>query len=222
LRRNNVRPWFEAHRSEYERDVQGPMRELIEETDLRLARIAPELIGDPKRSMFRIHRDIRFSADKTPYKTHSACWFYHRNTDGRLGSQADAGCAGLYFHLAPGESFVGGGIWMPARPQLTRIRDAIAADPRGFERIARAPRLIRRFGGLDDEAVLKRMPRGYPDQHPASRWLKYQSFTAGRPLRDAQVTSSRLPSLLAADFAVILPLVRWINDALGLPPAERR
>lgn len=222
LRRNNVRSWFEAHRAEYERDVRTPMHELIEEMDVQLARLAPEVIGDPKRSMFRIHRDIRFSPDKSPYKTHAACWFYHRDGDRRVGSQAESGGAGFYFHLAPGQSFVGGGIWMPARPVLTRIRDAVAEDPRGFERVVRAPRLVRRFGGLDEEAMLKRMPRGYAEQHRAGRWLKYQSFTVGRSLRDAQVTSARLPSLLEVDFAVMLPLVRWLNRALGLKPAERR
>src|SRR6266542_2229693 len=78
LARNNRKPWFEAHRAEYEAVVVQPMRELIEEMDVRLASFAPEIIGDPKRSMFRIYRDIRFSKDKSPYKTHAACWFYHR------------------------------------------------------------------------------------------------------------------------------------------------
>ncbi len=222
LRRNNVRVWFEAHRSEYEREVKAPMRALIEDLDARLARLAPEIIGDPKRSMFRIYRDIRFSKDKSPYKTHAACWFYHRDGDRRVGSEAEGGGAGFYFHIAPGQSFVGGGIWMPPRSVLNRIRDAIAEDPRGFERVVRAPRLVRRFRGLDDEAMLKRSPRGFAEHHPAARWLKFQSFTVGRALTDAQVTSPRLPSLLESDFGVMLPLVRWLNRALRLLPAERR
>jgi uncharacterized protein (TIGR02453 family) len=222
LRRHNEKSWFEAHRVAYEVDVRGPMRALIEEMDVRLARIAPEIAGDPKRSMFRIYRDIRFSADKSPYKTHAACWFYHRDADRRVGGQAEGGGAGFYFHLAPGASFVGGGIWMPARPVLHRIREALADDPRGFEHAVRAPRLVRRFGGLDHEATLKRMPRGFAESHPAARWLKHRSFTVGRMLTDAQVTSARLPSLLEADFATMLPLVRWLNGALGLQPADRR
>src|SRR5213594_3739428 len=105
LARNNAKPWFEAHRVEYERDVRAPMHALIEEMDVRLATFAPEIIGDPKRSMFRIHRDIRFSKDKSPYKTHAACWFYHRDGSRAVGREAAAGGAGFYFQIAPGSCF---------------------------------------------------------------------------------------------------------------------
>src|SRR5579864_6015927 len=91
LARHNNKPWFEAHRADYERDVKEPMRELIELLDVRLARFAPEITGDPKRSMFRINRDIRFSKDKSPYKTNAACWFWHRDADPRVGDSAEAG-----------------------------------------------------------------------------------------------------------------------------------
>src|SRR5437879_8853133 len=124
LARNNAKPWFEAHRADYEGHVREPMRALIEEMDVRLARFAPEITGDPKRSMFRIYRDIRFSKDKSPYKTHAACWFNHRNASHNVGSEADAGSAGYYFHLQPGQSGLAAGIWMPPRPQLTKLRDA--------------------------------------------------------------------------------------------------
>ncbi|PYO97110.1 MAG: DUF2461 domain-containing protein [Gemmatimonadetes bacterium] len=222
LARHNAKPWFEAHRGEYEETVREPMRALIEEMDVRLARFAPEITGDPKRSMFRIYRDIRFSKDKSPYKTHAACWFYHRDADRRVGSEAEGGGAGFYVHVQPGASFVGAGIWMPPRPMLDRLRDAIAEKWKGFDRMVRDAAFKRRFGGLSDEAVLKRMPRGFPETHPAAAWLKYQSFTAGRALGDSRVTSARLPALLETDFARLLPLVRWLNGALGLRTAQRR
>ena len=222
LKRHNVRPWFEAHRTDYEVHVRDPMRALIEQMDVRLARFAPEITGHPRRSMFRIYRDVRFSSDKSPYKTHAACWFHHRDADRRVGSEAEGGGAGFYFHVEPGGSYVGGGMWMPPRSVLGRIRDAIAEDPGAFDRLVRAPRLLRRFGGLSDEAVLKRMPRGFSDNHPAARWLRYQSFVMGRALTDAQVTSPRLPALLEQDFSLLLPLVRWINGALELRPAAQR
>src|SRR4029079_2608033 len=79
IKRNNRREWFEEHRDDYETHVREPMRLLVEELDVRFARFAPEIIGDPKRSIFRIYRDVRFSTDKSPYKTHAACWFSHRN-----------------------------------------------------------------------------------------------------------------------------------------------
>ena len=213
LAKNNNNPWFEAHRAEFENDVSDPMRGLIEDLDVRFARFAPEIGGDPKRSMFRINRDIRFSKDKSPYKTHAACWFHHRRATSRVGSEADAGSAGFYFHLEPGKSYVGGGLWMPPRPQLNKLRDAIADDAQEFDRIARG--LDKRYGGLSDEAVLTRMPRGFADDHPAAKWLRYQSFVSGKAVTDAEVTGAKLPALLAKEFQGLLPLVRWINSALG-------
>ena len=222
LKRHNDRTWFEAHRPEYEAVVQQPMRHLIEEMDVRLARLAPEIVGDPKRSMFRIYRDIRFSADKSPYKTQASCWFYHRDGSRAVGREAAGGGAGFYFQIAPGDSFLGGGMWMPAREALGALREAIAEDSKRFTKIATDRRVVRRFGGLSEETVLRRVPRGFAPDHPAARWLKFQSFVMGRALTDAQAVSARLPALLEADFRLMLPLVRWINGVLGLRVAERR
>jgi uncharacterized protein (TIGR02453 family) len=216
LSKHNNKPWFEAHRADYERDVRDPMRALIEEMDARFQRFAPEITGDPKRSMFRINRDIRFSRDKSPYKTHAACWFNHRTRSGKVGGDGEGGSAGFYFHLAPAGSFVGAGIWMPPSSVLAKIRDAIAENVRAFERIVRQPTVVKRYGGLDDEKVLKRMPRGFAEDHPGASWLKYQSFTIGRRLKQAEAIGPRLPALLEADFKVMLPFVRWLNGAMGI------
>jgi uncharacterized protein (TIGR02453 family) len=216
LREHNSKPWFEAHREDFERHVKEPMQALVAAMDARFARFAPEIGGDPRRSVFRLHRDVRFSKDKSPYKTHTACWFFHRAAHGRVGQQAEGGSAGFYFHLQPGASFVGGGFWMPPPPVLARFRDGIAADPRGFAKVVSTPALRKRFGGLAEEAMLKRLPRGYAEDHPAAPWLRHRSFTLGRRLGDAQVTSPRLPALLEGDFVRLLPLVRWLNGRLGL------
>ena len=212
IRKNNNKPWFEAHRADYEEHVREPMRELIGEMDARFRKLAPEIGGDPKRSMFRINRDIRFSKDKSPYKTHAACWFHHNRASKQVGSEAKEGSAGFYFHLEPGASMVGAGLWMPPSSQLKRLRNAIDEDPSGFERMTRT---LKRFSGLDDGAMLKRMPRGYEETHPAAKWLRYTSFTSGRRLTDAQVTNPKLGALLEQEFAGLLPLVRWLNEALG-------
>jgi uncharacterized protein (TIGR02453 family) len=222
LAKHNAKPWFEAHREDYERHIKEPMADLVQEMDLRFGRIAPEFVGDPKRSVFRLHRDIRFSRDKSPYKTHAACWFFHGGGSSKVGREAHGGGAGFYFHLQPGASIVGGGCWMPPRPALLKFRAAIADDPQGFERIVLDPALRRRFGDLSDEETLRRVPRGYAGDHPAARWLRHQSFTVGRPLTDAQVTGPRLTALLESDYATMLPLVRWLNGTLGLRPLRRR
>jgi uncharacterized protein (TIGR02453 family) len=219
LATHNDKAWFEARRADYEDAVREPMRELIVELDARIAPFAPEIGGDPKRSMFRINRDTRFSKDKSPYKTNAGCWLHHRKASRRVGGEAVEGSAGFYFHLEPAKSFVAAGLWMPPRPVLGKLRDVIANDHRSLARaIARLPK---RFGGLDDEHTLSRVPRGYPPDHPAAEWLRYQSFVCGRPLTDAQVTSSKLPALLAREFEAMLPLVRWINGALGLGTMPR-
>jgi uncharacterized protein (TIGR02453 family) len=222
LKRNNRREWFERHRWAYESEVRDPLRALVEEMDVRLARLAPELTGHPRHSVFRIHRDVRFSTDKTPYKTNAACQFYHHDAGRGAGQDAEGAGAGLYFQLADGQCFVAGGMWMPARPALERIRDRLAEEPEALEGLLQAPAFRRRFGPLDEEEMLKRMPRGYREDHPAARWLRYRSFTATRMMTAREVESPRLPELLARDFAVLIPLVRWLNSALGYKEWERR
>ena len=222
LKRNNRKEWFERNRAVYETEVRDPMRALVEEMDVRLARLAPELTGDPKHSIFRFHRDVRFSADKSPYKTNAACQFYHQDAGHGAGQDAQGAAAGLYFQLADGECFVAGGMWMPARPALERIREAIAESPGAMNRLLRAPAFRRGFGDLDSEAMLKRMPRGYLESHAAASWLRYRSFTATRTMSEREVQSRRLPEILARDFAVLAPLVRWINHAIGYRAWDRR
>ncbi len=222
IKRNNRRDWFQERRAEYEDHVLGPMRLLVEEVDVRLASFAPEIIGDPKRSIFRIYRDVRFSTDKSPYKTHAACWFTHRNAGYGVGSETHGAGAGFYFHLEPGHSIVAGGVWMPPRPSLNRLRDAIAARPREFAQTLRGRAFQRRFEGLTQERMLSRLPRGYAPGHPAEPWLRYVSFTVSAPLSDANVLEQKLTARLERDFRLMLPFVRWLNTALGYPPASRR
>src|SRR5262245_46513142 len=222
LRRNNRKDWFERNRAVYETAVRDPMRALVEEMDVRLARIAPELTGDPRRSVFRIHRDVRFSRDKSPYKTNAACQFFHMDAGRGAGRDADGAAAGLYFQLADGECFAAGGLWMPARPALARVREAIDQDPEALDELVRAPAFRRRFRELTPEAVLTRMPRGYAESHPAASWLRFQSFTASRDMPEREVLSPRLPDILARDFAALVPLVRWLNQAIGYSSRDRR
>jgi len=222
LRRNNEKAWFEANRDVYEREVREPMRLLVETLDARLRSIAPEIVGDPKRSLFRIHRDVRFSSDKSPYKTNAGAWLYHRDAGRKVGTAGEGGGAGFYFHIDPTTCFMAGGIWMPARPALLRIREAIAAQPAALARLTSAPGFRRRFDGLSEEAKLRRAPQGFPADHPAAEWLKLQSFTAAAPIERRVVTSPRLVDRLCRDFELLVPLVRWLNRALGYQPTTAR
>lgn len=221
LRRNNRRDWFESHRDTYEAALREPMRALVEAMDVRFAGFAAEIVGDPKRSLFRIHRDVRFSRDKSPYKTHAALWFAHRDAGFGVGREAHGG-AGFYFHVEPGTCYVAGGFWMPPRPALDRIREALAEDPASFARVVDAPALRRTFGPLSTEGMLKRLPRGTAPGHPAERWLRHQSFTVSTELPESAVFRRDLPALLERRYRTLLPLVRWLNAAIGLQEAERR
>lgn len=220
LARHNDRDWFATTRLVHDQEIRRPLEALIEEMDARLGLLAPEIVGHPKHSVFRIYRDVRFSRDKSPFKTHAACWFYHRDA-GRIVGQGDTGGAGFYFHLEPGASIVAGGIWMPPAAGLRRIREALAEDPEGFDAAMRVRGFRKRFGGLSEEAVLKRMPRGYTSDHPAARWLRHRSFTVSRPL-GPEIHDRSLPDVLERDFKVLLPMVRWLNTALDYPVADQR
>jgi uncharacterized protein (TIGR02453 family) len=223
LRRNNRREWFEAHRADYQRDILEPLRAVAAELDVRFARLAPEFEAG-KRSLFRIYRDVRFSKDKSPYKTHAALWVYHRAPGRGVGKEIDGG-AGFYLHLEPGASIIAGGLWMPPRHSLNKVRDYLAGDYRAFTRIVAAPAFRRRFDGLTDDepgVKLKRMPRGFAEDHPAADWLRFNSFTVSRGYTDAQMLGPDLLDRAMDDYRRMLPLCRWLNVALGYPPAVRR
>jgi len=224
LKRNNAKPWFEANRPLYERAVKLPLQRLAEELDIRFATVAPEFVAPPKRALFRIHRDVRFSKDKSPYKTHAALWVFHRDAGRGVGREAHGG-AGFYFHLEPGASLVAAGYWMPPRPALNIIRERLAEDHRPFTKLVTSAAFKRRFGGLtDDEAGVRltRVPRGFAPDHPAAEWLRFASFTASRNLTDAEALSPKLVDNIIKDYALLLPMVRWLNATLGHSAAARR
>ena len=222
LKRNNEREWFKARKGEFEALLLRPLELFVEEMDVRLARTIPEIHGSPRRSIFRIYRDTRFSKDKSPYKTHVACWFSHTRAGHGVGTETHGAGAGYYFHLEPGQSMIAGGIWMPARPALTAIRDGIAQRGGELQKLLRSKALASRFGPLSEEGRLLRVPRGYDADHPFGPLLRHVSFTVRTQLTDADALSSTLPQLGDRDFKAMRPLVRWLNSALGFGARDTR
>src|SRR5262245_569553 len=149
LKKNNDRAWFHAHRDDYEAHVRGPMTAIVEQLAADFRTAAPEMVADPKVSLFRQWRDPRFSENKAPLKTNIAAVFPNRVL-GRMNG------AGLYFEVAPGWVWIGGGVYAPDGPQLQAIREHIAGDLRRFQRILAAPAL-KRLGGLRGDK-LSRIP----------------------------------------------------------------
>ena len=171
LRVNNERIWFTANKARYERDVRTPALRFVEAAAPGLRRISAHLVADPRPvggSLFRINRDIRFSKDKSPYKTAVGMSFGH--DQGGMGA-----APGLYVHLEPGESFVGGGVHMPDTATLTRIRDAIVADTPAWKRIVGDARFAPLHENMGES--LKRAPQGYDPGHPFVDDLKRKGHT---------------------------------------------
>src|SRR5262249_44691883 len=154
LKRNNNRDWFLPRKAEYEQLVQLPMRSLIATLKHILQPQAPEIRIDPMKSVFRLYRDVRFSKDKSPYKTHIAASFDYVGREGRMSRP------GLYLHIAPDEVIAGAGFYMPMPDQVRAIRASMVAKPHPFLRIVNDPKLRKRFGKLLGEQ-LQRPPVGF-------------------------------------------------------------
>jgi uncharacterized protein (TIGR02453 family) len=206
LKRNNDREWFRARREDYDRHVREPILAVIEQLARDFQRIAPEMVASPKVSLYRIYRDTRFSEDKTPLKTHAAAVFPTRGLPRHEG-------AGLYFEIAPGWVWIGGGMYSPPPPQLLRVREHIATTWPRIKRIASSKAFVAEVSQLDGER-LTRVPRGFATNHPAADYLKHRQFIAGRE-RPAEIATDAdfYPTLLKT-FKAILPLVRFLNEPL--------
>ena len=204
LAENNDRAWFTANKERYERDVKEPFLDFISDAGPRLRAISPNLVADPRPvggSLFRIHRDVRFSKDKSPYKTHAGAHF-------PLGGKG-AEAPGYYLHLQPGECFVAGGMWMPSPGSLQSIRQAIAAKPTEWKKAR---------GELDHgENTLKRPPRGFDPDHPMIEDIKRKSFTSSVRLTQKQVLAPDFMSTFVAGCRGIAPLMRFLAAAVGAP-----
>jgi uncharacterized protein (TIGR02453 family) len=175
------------------------------------------LHADPARSPFRIYRDTRFAKDKSPYKTALAASFGWAGdgVDAAAGRShsANVHASGGYFHLQPGEIYVGGGVWHPDTTWLTAFRQRIVHDHEGFRAVVEAPAFVEAFGTVgDDGESLKRVPPGYPPDHPAADLLRKRNVTFGRRLSDDEAQSPDLPVRLADAFAAGTPLLRWLAE----------
>lgn len=203
LAANNERSWFQPRKADFERLLKDPLEALCVALGETFAQRGIPLSANPARSPFRIYRDVRFSKDKSPYKTHVSASFPWVGGGDRT--------AGGYFHLQPGEIYVGGGVWHPEPAWLRAFRDRVVGDYDGFRAIVEAPAFGETFGSVgDDGESLKRVPPGYPPDHPAADLLRKKNVTFGRRLSDADATSPKLPSVIAESFAVGTPLLRYL------------
>ena len=211
---NNDREWFNPRKAEFERLLKGPMEALVAALADRLAARDIPLQADPKRSIFRIYRDTRFAKDKSPYKTNLGASFpwQERAPDGRLvAAEGMAHANGGYFNFQPGEMYVGGGMWMPEKARLDAFRRAVVEEPDRVRAALEEPGFVEAFGSVSAHEHLKRVPPGFPPDHPMADLLRYKDVVFGRHLSDAEVLSPSLPDTLADAYAAGMPVFRFLD-----------
>jgi len=208
---HNDKTWFNAHKADYEQHIRAPFLRLITDLQPDLAQISPHFRADPRTvggSLFRIYRDCRFSHNKSPYKTwQGARLFHYRHKQMPTPS--------FYIHLAPGASFVGGGIWHPESPTQRRIRQFIFDNPGHWQTAVHTPAMKRRYQFESSEKLI-RPPQGFPADFAFIDDLKQRNWVLWRPLTDTIMTGKRLRQTLSRDFVQLAPFMDYLCAALEL------
>lgn len=207
LKENNHKEWMDANRQAY-LDARGNFETFGHHLLEKMIQMDPLLGGlTVKECTFRINRDVRFSANKAPYKTNMAMFM-------AMGGKKST-AAGYYCHIEPGSSFVAGGVWMPMPPALKRIRQEIDYNFDVFKKIVESKNFAATFGGLDrsEGGVLNRPPKGYEADNPAVEYLKLKSFIATTRLKDSLLTQATLIDQIVDTFRVMKPFVAFLNEA---------
>jgi len=208
LKKNNNKPWFDAHRKEYEaakKDFEQMIQAVIDrhgKTDKTISHLKA------KDCLFRINRDIRFSKDKTPYKTNMGAYI------NRGGKKSLYG--GYYFHCEPGQSFVGGGLWMPMPNELNKVRQEIDYNLAEFKKIIGSKKFKSVYNDVsrDAEYTLSRVPKGYEADNPAAEYLKLKSFVAIAKVPDTDLNSKEIVKKITTAFEALQPMLAFINHSI--------
>jgi len=208
LKKNNNKPWFDDHRKQYE-EAKADFENFIQAVIDKHSQHDPDLKElAAKKCVFRIHRDVRFSKDKSPYKTN-------------FGASMDkggknSGLAGYYFQLEPGKSFAGGGIWMPQPDALKKLRQEIDYGLDEFKKIISSKKFKSTFGELctGEGIQLSRLPQGFEKDNPAAEYLKFKSWLVVADISDRDLISKDLVNKTVDAFFVLQPLIKFLNRPL--------
>jgi uncharacterized protein (TIGR02453 family) len=206
LKRHNDREWFKAHRDTYESVVRGPSVSFVERMAAVLPSFAPDILASPRVSLYRVYRDTRFSADKSPLKTHIGMLFPWRGLPRHEG-------ACFYVEVAPERTLIAGGIYAAQPKPLRAIREHIAAHTPRFRAIVERPSFRTAFGGLQGDQ-LSRIPIGFPRDHPAGDYLRFKQFGTWREYPAEFALSPRFFSTVARQLRQLTPLVSFLNEPL--------
>jgi uncharacterized protein (TIGR02453 family) len=205
---HNERSWFQPRKADYERLLKEPLEALCLVLAAKFVERGLPLRADSK-SPFRIYRDVRFSADKSPYKTQVSASFPWAGEGGGVGG---------HFHFQPGEVFAGGGMWHPEPAQLAGWRQAVDKDLANVRAALDDPGFVATFGKVSGDS-LKRVPTGFAADHPGAELLKLKDVTFGRHLSDDEALSRDLPDILVDSFAAAVPVLALLAR---LAPSDAR
>ncbi|MCE1247736.1 MAG: DUF2461 domain-containing protein [Firmicutes bacterium] len=208
LSKNNEKVWFDEHREDYDEFVMLPTRNFIVEMGNKLSAIVPLIVADPKvnRSIFRINRDVRFSNDKRPYKTHLGIWFWEGN-DSRMDNP------GFYFHIEPGNCIIAAGMHCFSKPVMNKFREMVV-HPKMGPRLPEAVEKVSKSGQFEiGEKTLKKTPRGFDSKHPNAEYLLYTGFNAfwEGPVPE-EVFSADIIDYCMKRFQDMLPIHQWLVE----------
>jgi len=210
LKENNERTWFEAQKPRYEASVREPLLQLVRDVAPALAAISEQFVADDRKSggsLLRIYRDVRFSNDKSPYKTNAGLQFRHRRGK-------DAHAPGYYIHFEPGNVFLGVGLWAPETKVSYQVRAAIDSDRKGWLAAVGDKAFCKHWSLWRDEA-LQRPPQGYRADHPLIEDLKLKHFIAQMALTEADTCSPGFAKKVGSLFAATTPFMRFVTEAVG-------
>jgi uncharacterized protein (TIGR02453 family) len=213
LKRNNKREWFQPRKETFDREVHAPMAALVEAINAELLDFAPEHATEPKRAIFRIYRDTRFSNDKTPYKTHIAAWF-------RRSGYHDKSAAGFYFHVSAEQVYVAGGCYMPPADQLLAIRKHMADHHERYRKLA-GDKTLKKLVTERELSALSRDPKGFPKDHPAADLIRAKQWGFGQPLPVKVATTKKLLPEIVKRFRALTPVVNFLNEPFVAPKPRR-
>ncbi len=208
IEKNNNKQWFDKKKEEYENSVKGPMLALVEAINAEMVNYAPNYITEPKKAVFRIHRDVRFAKDKTPYKTNIAAGWQRQNLNKNES-------ASFYMHLSAKELFVGAGIYMPPPEPMKLMRNHIAAHHQELREILADNQLRKWMGGLQGESMT-RMPLGFLGAHPAEDLLRRKMYIVWVELPTDLVFTPDFLADLSARFEAATPFLEYLNRPIQL------
>ena len=209
---NNNRDWFNENKKRYQEALEL-FRGFAGNVLNGIIQFDPTLSGqDVKGAIFRIYKDIRFSKDKTPYKTHFGCWM---TKGGRKSTDA-----GYYFHLEPGNSFLAAGVHTPAKEQLNLIRQEIVFNPGDYLEVIRDPELVKGYERAGKDDMLKKGPAGFPKDFEHMEEIKYKHYIYSKNYTDKEVLKKDFTSMAVSDFRGLFPLVNYLNHAMSFSGNE--